>query len=337
MNSTSGGNLRPGRITVVIPTAGRPELLEFTLGSVRAQTAIEEVAKVIVSENLSDSRSRDVCARFPDLPIEYVIQDPPLAVHMHTAWLLSQPDTEFVAFVCDDDLWSPGHLASGLSALERRPDASAFFSAFVGAESELAESGFFWAAGLLWLAAGRPQRPAHYSFDLPSMMALSWVLTPFQYSTLIGRSAAVALAAPAVAASSHSFYSDRVLCLALADAGSIIFSPMVDTLYRVYEGNWQNSQSQEHLHDLLAGYQAEVELQAQERGFDLPALWRRYLERMPAGVAPEAHRWFEARFTQKELDAYGFASLLPQAPARSSLGRRVAGRFTRAAKALIGR
>lgn len=326
-----------GQVTVLIPTASRPETLELTLRSVGTQTALAEIERVIVSENLGDRRSEAVCDLFPELPIDYVVQDPQLTVPSHVAWLLKQPNTEFGAFVCDDDLWSPGHVATGLDSLRRDPGAAAFFSAFVGAESELAQSGFSWGAGLLWLAANRPPRVAEYRYELPQVTALSWVFTPFQFSTLIARSSAMRAAAPAVADSSHSFYADRVLCMALAHEGSILFSPMVDAIYRSYEGNWQHTQDRAHLIDLLRMCHEEIEAQAKAEGADLPALWRAYLKDMPDEVAPEVKRWFSDRFTAEELREYDFSALLPSDPTQPSVPARVAGRFGRAFRELTGR
>lgn len=319
------------RMTVVVPTAARPETLELTLRAISAQSARAEIASVLVSENLSDERSLEVCRGFPMLPIRHVVQDPQLTPHAHAAWLLGQSDTEFVAFVCDDDLWSPGHLATGMDALDRNPEASAFFSAFVGAESELADSGFFWAAGTIWLAAGRPVRLTEYILDLAAVLALSWVFTPFQYSTLVARSSAAAAAAPTLAASSHQFYSDRVLCLALAKEGKVVYSPFIDTLYRAYEGNWTQGHKRAYLRGLLVKCEAEVWEQATDMGLDLAAEWRSILCLMPDEIAPEVGRWFRDRFEPEELVRYGFAPLLPATRRRGALGDslRVLGRAAR--------
>ena len=326
-----------GDVTVVIPTAGRPETLEVTLRTVARQSALDRIERVIVSENLGDERSREVCARFSKLPIEYVVQDPQLTPHAHAAWLLQQSATEFVAVVCDDDLWSPGHVAAGVDALERNAGAAAWFSAFAGAESELALSGFFWQAPLLWLAAGRPERASEYAFGLPELLALSWVFTPFQYSTLVARSQAAASAAPALAASTHQFYSDRVLCVALAREGRIVFEPVVDTVYRAYAGNWQNTQEQAHLKELLGVCEAEVMAEAEQAGLDLPAMWRMYLTDVPGDIAQGTWELISNRFSPAELAEYGLLDLMPPAPAPRPLGERMAARLSRAWKALRGR
>ena len=48
------------RVTVVVPTAARPETLEITLRSIARQTALAAIEEVVVSENLSDVRSATV-------------------------------------------------------------------------------------------------------------------------------------------------------------------------------------------------------------------------------------------------------------------------------------
>ena len=63
------------RVSVVIPSAGRPGMLENALRSVAHQTAANQVVEVVVSENRSDRSTEAVCAKFPELPIRYRFRD----------------------------------------------------------------------------------------------------------------------------------------------------------------------------------------------------------------------------------------------------------------------
>jgi hypothetical protein len=320
-------------VTVVIPTAARPETLETTLRSVARQTARDEIDRVVVSENLGDLRSRQVCAAFSELPIEYVVQDPQLTPQAHVARLLQIEDTtEYVALVCDDDIWSPGHVDSAMRSLDARPGAACHFSAYVAMGSELAASGILWAPSLLWLAAKRPPLMSEYVFDYQTVLALSWVLTPFSFSTLVARTGAARSAAPVMAAA-HQYYSDRMLCVGLARSGETIFDPAFDTMYRSHPGNWIKEQDPSRLRALEAECEALVAEEASRASADMPAMWRGFLTDLPSESADEVRRWMVSRFTPEDLQQYGLERMLP--PGRPLL-RRVASRVRHTLDALLG-
>jgi len=115
----------------------------------------------------------------PGSSITYTFRDPvfggPMAGFKHVAALFGETRGELVAFACDDDVWSPGHIATAVESLDRHPEAAAHFSAFYAAESELAHDAYQWGAPLLWLAAGRPERFSEYVLGEAQMLALGWV------------------------------------------------------------------------------------------------------------------------------------------------------------------
>lgn len=322
------------RVTVVIPTAARPQTLEIALRSVARQTAVSQVERVLVSENLGDMRSRAVCARFPELPIDYVFREPCFGTMMeHAAQLFREVESEYVAFLCDDDIWAPGHIESALASLGSTPEAVAHFSGFLAAESELATHGDTWAAALLWLAAGRPDRYSEYVYSADDVLALAWVVTPFQWSTLVAESAAAAKSASALTEAPHFYYADRLFITAIAQTGSTIFDPAIDTVYRVYEGNWAAGQSSAKMRALHAECEAIIERKAAEAGLSLTAVWRDYLSDLNEEVAREAVPWLTGRFSRAELIALGFE---PHLPEQKSIVGRVWQRLNRAAAVLRG-
>jgi glycosyltransferase involved in cell wall biosynthesis len=326
------------RVTVVVPTAGRPETLEVTLRCIARQNHPELIRDVIVSENRGDRRSQDVCALFPELPITYRFREPQLPVAEHICTALQEAEGELTAFVCDDDLWGPGHLESAVVSLDAHPEAVAHFSAFVRAESELARTASFWAAPLLWLAAGRPSRMSEYVMSPESVFAVGWMVAPFQWSTLVGRTPVVKAAAPGLSGSEHSnYYGDVMLCLAIARQGTVVFDPAVDTLYRSVEGagEWQRAQDPLYLRELLRDWGRQVSEMAMANGWDVAALWRSYLADLPPSIAPLVGTQFAERFTDDELRTLGFAALLPPVRQRSTADK-VGARLSRAWKALTG-
>lgn len=327
-----------GRVSVVIPTASRPETLEITLRAVSRQVSSDLIGEVIVSENLSDRRSEAVCAKFPELSITYKFRAPVFSGAMcgfeHVGALFAEARSEIVALVCDDDVWSPGHIATAVESLDRHPNAVAHFSAFYGAESELSLEAYQWGAPLLWLAAGRPDRFSEYEFDDAQMLALGWVFTPFHWSTMVARREHAVAATPAMMQSPHPFYADRMLVLGLAEQGPLLFDPAVDTLYRTYHGNWVASQDPGLLLELRGQGEDVVRARAEKTGIDLASLWRSYLADLPEEIVGEVNRWMVDRFTRAELNEHGFAQFLP-APLK--VNEKVLGRLGRAYGALAGK
>ncbi len=302
------------RVTVLVPTANRPELLEFTLRSIARQTARDQILSVIVSENLGDRRSKTVCEAFPELPIRYTLRDPQLSPMQHVRTLMEEAEGEYSALVCDDDLWSPGHLASAVESLDRHPDASAHFSAIVQSGSELGPEAAMPGASLLWLAAGRPPRFSEYVYRRDAILALCWIDTPFSWSTLVGRTPAVAAAARALTDAPHPFYADRMLYPALAALGKIIHDPGVDTIYRLYPGNWQSTQAPEFLGELIHDAWLQIDQLAEDEQVDLANLWRGYLTDLPETLLDDVAIVMQRRFSNDELVHFGLDSSIPLVP-----------------------
>lgn len=99
-------------ITCVVPTHGRPVHLRRALESVADQTLACE--RVIVESDIVDEATRTVIAEFATkLPLAYGEQDVP--VTQRTAGRsrnagAAKAESEYVAFLDDDDIWVPHHL-----------------------------------------------------------------------------------------------------------------------------------------------------------------------------------------------------------------------------------
>ena len=115
-------------ILVVIPTRDRPALLREAIASVLAQTDPDFVIVV------ADDGSGEPVEREPSLP-----RDPRIACvradagtaggarnagRIHGEERVLGRGASLVAFLDDDDLWSPDHLARSRAALEAAPDAA---------------------------------------------------------------------------------------------------------------------------------------------------------------------------------------------------------------------
>lgn len=117
------GNQRlRGRVLVVIPTFKRPEGLVRAVQSVLSQT-YKDLAVVVVDDG----------AGLPVLP-----QDPRLiavSLSRNTATLglvrnvgINLADSEFIAFLDDDNVWTPDHVATAVVALDDDPTLVAVYT-----------------------------------------------------------------------------------------------------------------------------------------------------------------------------------------------------------------
>jgi hypothetical protein len=321
-------------LTVLVPTAARPELLEMTLRSVAAQNALSRVARVLVSENLGDERSRAVCAAHPELPIDYRLQDPQVSPMRHARFLFDLVDSPYVALVNDDDLWLPGHISTALSALEDAPDAVAHFDAYVMAASELSANVRVGPSPLaIWIAAGRPDRLRAYRLQLRTVLSLCWLWTPFTWSSLVARREPLQEAGKVLTDES---YTDRLLFVELAMQGDCLYSPLLNTIYREHEGNWAKSKRAAHLREVETTAAAIVKSRAAELGWDVGAFWRDTLASLPEPDAGELAAVLGSVLPRAELEAAGIWPTLP-ASTRPTILNRATRRLDRTWDALRGR
>src|SRR5215510_243434 len=195
-------------VSVVIPTAKEPDFLEFALRSVARQSAAQDIEEVIVSENKSDPRSKLVCERFPQLPIRYVMQTPPLTMVQNFDFLIREARADHVAFLCDDDWWGPRHLQDALAGLTDHPNAVAWFASSFFCESDVPVRGWIARSPALWLAAGKPNLTDLWALTPDQVLAVSWVLTPFHLSSMVlRRTPATTALAPLL--ETHPYQIDR--------------------------------------------------------------------------------------------------------------------------------
>ncbi|MDQ1530881.1 MAG: hypothetical protein QOE37_986, partial [Microbacteriaceae bacterium] len=108
------------QVTVVIPTRDRKGLLLRTLRSVLAQQGVE-VTVVVVDDGSSDGTPAAIAALGDDRV--RVIGNPGRGVARARNTGLAAAETPWVAFLDDDDIWSPQKLRAQLDALAATPGA----------------------------------------------------------------------------------------------------------------------------------------------------------------------------------------------------------------------
>jgi O-antigen/teichoic acid export membrane protein len=113
------GRMSGASVTVVVPTRNRRSLLELTLRSVLGQTGVE-LRVVVVDEGSSDD-TPDFLSSLSDPRVSVLRHDEPKGPSAARNAGLAAAQTEWVAFVDDDDLWAPDKLAAQLAALRAQP------------------------------------------------------------------------------------------------------------------------------------------------------------------------------------------------------------------------
>jgi glycosyltransferase involved in cell wall biosynthesis len=104
------------QVTVVIPTHNRPALLPLTLKSVLWQREVD--LEVVVVDDASNTDLAPVIDKLEDPRVRLVRQDPAQGVSVARNRGAEEGSAPWLAFVDDDDLWSPEKLALQLAAAD---------------------------------------------------------------------------------------------------------------------------------------------------------------------------------------------------------------------------
>lgn len=220
-------------------------MLREALESVRRQTALATITRIVVSENSLNEESRSVCAEFADLPIVYVQQRPPVVALLHIKAIWCLVESPLVAILHDDDWWAPGHLRSALDVLQSDERCVATYSSFL--ESHGPRS-FGWPNQcyfLAWLAAGGDYSQPQLFLDPPSVMLGCLLNAGFHYSTVVGRKEAMWDAFSRNIARGNTFDNDRTFPVFLSRHGSVGYVATPDVFVRQHP--FRDAWSPEHL------------------------------------------------------------------------------------------
>lgn len=115
------------RVSVLVPTYGRPGLLLETLGSVRAQT-FADFECVVADDGSSPPAAEGVAPLASTDPRFRVLTLPHSGSHGRVRnAALAASSGPLVAFLDDDDVWLPDALAGAVAALDAEPDVALVF------------------------------------------------------------------------------------------------------------------------------------------------------------------------------------------------------------------
>ena len=208
-------------VTVIITTRNRSEMLVDALKSVRRQTGLASVARVIVSENGETGDSEEVCKRFTDLPLWYVRQQPPVSSLLHIRALWHHVESPIVAILHDDDWWLPEHLENSVRVLEKHSDCVATFSNFLDSLGPKIVPIASVKAWRVWMSSGGDFSPDLLTLDKVSVLLACLLESSFHYSTMVGRKDAVWECDQRKVASDHAWDNERTFPVFLSALGSI--------------------------------------------------------------------------------------------------------------------
>lgn len=109
------------RVTVVIPTHNRADVMPATLHSVLRQRGVD--LRVVIVDDGSSDETADVLRSITDQRVRWIRKEPAGGVSNARNAGLDLVDTPWVAFTDDDDLWAPDKLARQLASLRANPEA----------------------------------------------------------------------------------------------------------------------------------------------------------------------------------------------------------------------
>lgn len=112
------------RVTVAIPTYNRAALLKEAINSVLKQTYTD--FDLLISDNASTDNTREVVASFNDPRVRYHRHENNTGLGSNYRFIFTVPTTELIAYLSDDDLYTPDHLETAVKALDAHPSAAYF-------------------------------------------------------------------------------------------------------------------------------------------------------------------------------------------------------------------
>jgi glycosyltransferase involved in cell wall biosynthesis len=112
----------PAKVTIVIPTVGRPDFFPLAVSSAAAQTYND--LEILVSDNkaIPPILASDVERFAAGRKVRLVRQEARLGFGEHFNACLEAAQGEFVMFLSDDDLLAPGFLDASVKAFDAGPD-----------------------------------------------------------------------------------------------------------------------------------------------------------------------------------------------------------------------
>jgi glycosyltransferase involved in cell wall biosynthesis len=133
-------SVRQRRVSVIVPTRDRPEMLRQALASIRALEGPDLSFEILVGDNGQDAQTRNVAEEFGAIYIPVLTKGAGAARNAG----LRAATGEFIAFLDDDDVWLPTHLKRHIEILDTQPDVEGVIGQIITTDLELRQSDAPW-------------------------------------------------------------------------------------------------------------------------------------------------------------------------------------------------
>lgn len=127
------GASTPRRVSVVVPTRNRPDMLAQSLASIRALEGPDLALEILVGDNGDAAVNREIVETFGAV---HLSAGPSGAGAARNAALRAATG-DYIAFLDDDDVWLPSHLRDHLAMLEARPELDAVMGQVISTDPDL--------------------------------------------------------------------------------------------------------------------------------------------------------------------------------------------------------
>lgn len=118
-------------VSVVVPTKDRPLLLREALKSIRALEGRGLTFEILVGDNGSTPRTRAIAEEYGAIYIK--VETPGSGAARNAA--MHRATGDYVAFLDDDDVWTPNHIRGHLALLDDKPELGAVFGQVVNTDA----------------------------------------------------------------------------------------------------------------------------------------------------------------------------------------------------------
>lgn len=219
------------KISVLLPTCKRPDMLRTALKSIAAQTALSQISEIIVVENGADRQSESVCNESPMLPINYVFNDISISPGRHLAkeWLRHVKEDRF-AILFDDDWWTEDHIKRGIDSFSMAQDVVASYGACAWIEGEEKYLKELFGQFNMWFASDEKPVRDRWQFKLQQMLVANLISTACHFSSIIVNREAWAECIEEL--DDNPFDTDRIIATMLSTKGSVILDRIPSVLIR---------------------------------------------------------------------------------------------------------
>lgn len=226
------------KISIVVPTRKRPDMLRSALQSIRNQSRLDLVSELLVSENGEDVRSERVCNSMDGLPLRFCRQSPALSIAGHFKWLANEASSEWIAWLADDDMWGRYHIEEAARLLKEHPAAVAYAgeSVTVLNDSRSAIYGFRETVHSMHGEMPHTFTPC-WIWSQEDMLLNTLLQTPLNMWAMVFRKSALLEALESLVPSDAGYESDRLFLWRLASLGPVLVGREVSMFYRTHQNN----------------------------------------------------------------------------------------------------